>query len=60
MAKVFMICGKLCSGKSTYSQHLRLSEKAVILSIDEVMLGMLDPYLGDKHENTLKGRKHSF
>ncbi|MBQ4637853.1 MAG: ATP-binding protein [Clostridia bacterium] len=50
MAKVFMICGKLCSGKSTYSQHLRLSEKAVILSIDEVMLGMLDPYLGDKHE----------
>jgi len=50
MAKVFMICGKLCSGKSTYSQHLRLNEKAVILSIDEVMLGMLDPYLGDKHE----------
>ena len=38
MAKVILICGKICSGKSTYAQQLRRENRAVVLSIDEVML----------------------
>ena len=38
MPKVIMICGKLCSGKSTYAKKLQQEGKAVVLSIDEIML----------------------
>lgn len=50
MAKVIMICGKICCGKSTYAHTLRMQHKGVILSADEIMLALLPPYLGDKHE----------
>ena len=36
MAKVYILCGKICSGKSTYSQQLRKDKKAVILSVDDI------------------------
>lgn len=35
MAKVYLICGKICSGKSYYSRQLQQSVNAVILSPDE-------------------------
>lgn len=38
MAKVFMICGKICSGKTTYALKLRETEKACLLSVDALML----------------------
>jgi len=41
MAKVYILCGKICSGKSTYSQQLRKSKKAVILSVDDITLTLL-------------------
>lgn len=50
MAKVILICGKICSGKSTYAQQLCRQNKAVLLSIDEIMLSVLGPYLGDQHD----------
>lgn len=37
-SKIYLICGKICSGKSTYSQKLRDEHKAVILSVDEITL----------------------
>ena len=40
MSKVFIMCGKLCSGKSTYANKIRSTHKAVILSIDEIMLSV--------------------
>ena len=46
MAKLILICGKLCSGKTTYAKTL----PAVSLSVDELMLSLLEPYLGDMHE----------
>lgn len=49
-AKVYMICGKLCCGKTAYSQKLMKEKKAVILSVDEIMLSLYDHQLGDKHE----------
>ncbi|MBQ8604908.1 MAG: ATP-binding protein [Oscillospiraceae bacterium] len=50
MAKAILICGRICTGKSTYADSLCAGGKAVSLSIDGLMLAMLDPYLGDMHE----------
>lgn len=55
MAKVIMICGKICCGKSTYARQLRLKEKAVILSIDEIMLSIFGQYAGEKHDEYSEG-----
>ena len=50
MAKIFMMCGRVCSGKSTYSQKLRQENKAVILSVDEITLTLFSQGAGDKHD----------
>ena len=42
MANVFLICGKICSGKSTYAKKLAKTHNAVILSVDEIMLAIFD------------------
>ena len=36
MAKVFLICGKICSGKGFYTRQLKEKEHAVVLSCDEI------------------------
>ncbi len=51
MAKVFLICGKICCGKSTYSENLRKEHKAVLLSIDEITLSLFGQHCGDKHDD---------
>lgn len=48
MAKVIMTCGKICSGKTTYSHKLRKENKAVLLSVDEITLALLGGDAGDK------------
>lgn len=50
MAKVIMMCGKICSGKSTYAERLRRENNAVLLSIDEIMLAMFGQYVGEMHD----------
>ena len=50
MAKVFLICGKLCCGKSVYAERLRLAHQAVVLSVDEIMLSLFWLYAGEKHD----------
>lgn len=57
MAKVFMICGKLCSGKSTYAAGLRDTYGAVILSVDQIMLALFGQHAGDKHDDYVKSTK---
>lgn len=51
MAKVFLICGKICSGKSTYSEKLRKEHGAVLLSVDEITLNLFGQHCGDEHDN---------
>ena len=51
MPKVMMMCGKLCSGKTTYAKNLRKAGKAVILSVDEIMLALFDQHAGEKHDD---------
>ena len=57
MSKVIMICGKLCSGKSTYAEKLKIERKAVLLSVDELMLDILEPQLGDMHDEYVRRTK---
>ena len=50
MAKVSLICGKICSGKSTYAEQLRIQNNAVLLSTDEITLALFGQHCGDKHD----------
>lgn len=51
MAKVYLICGKICSGKSTYAEQLRIQNNAVVLSTDEITLALFGQHCGDKHDD---------
>lgn len=50
MAKLVLICGKLCCGKTTYAKRLAKEIKAVRLSCDDIMLSLFGKDLGDKHD----------
>ena len=50
MAQVILICGKLCSGKTTYAEALCACHKAALLSVDEIMLALFGQHAGDKHD----------
>jgi len=50
MAKAILICGMICSGKTTLARHLMEKSPAVLLSMDELMLAVLPPQLGDMHD----------
>ena len=51
MAKVYMMCGKICSGKSTHAAELRALHQAVVLSVDEITLALFGQDAGDKHDD---------
>ena len=58
MAKVYLICGKICCGKSTYAKQLQADNKAVILSVDEIMLAVFGLYAGEKHDEYAANVRH--
>ena len=43
------MCGKICSGKTTFAEQLRKDINGVILSCDEIMLSLFDENLGERH-----------
>ena len=55
MGKIIALCGKICSGKSTYAREIQRKQHAVILSTDEVTKKLFDNNLGDKH-NEMVGK----
>ena len=50
MAKIIILSGKICSGKTTYSEQLKSQINGVVLSSDEMVLSLFGEFLGDKHE----------
>lgn len=50
MEKVILLCGKLCSGKSTYAAKLRTEMGAAVLSVDEIMLALFGQDAGEAHD----------
>lgn len=57
MAKVIMICGRICCGKSTYARRLCAELGAVLLSVDEIMLAVFGQYAGEKHDEYVENIK---
>lgn len=49
---IYILCGKIASGKTTYADKLKKEKNAVILSCDDLMLTLYDHCLGDKHDET--------
>lgn len=54
MAKVILIAGKICSGKSTLAEKLRLQNKAVVLSTDEITLAIFGQHIGENHDEVVE------
>lgn len=50
MARVILICGRICSGKSYYASEICKQENAVVLSCDELTFALFDGQLGDAHD----------
>ncbi len=50
MAKAILICGKICSGKSFLAEKLKREYNAIVLSVDEITLGVLDGCPGNNHD----------
>lgn len=56
MARVILICGKICSGKTTYAHELCRQHQAVLLSCDEITLALFDQNqeIGNKYYEYLR------
>lgn len=50
MAKVILICGKICSGKTFYCKNLQQRYNAVLLSCDEIESQIFHHSLGENHD----------
>ena len=50
MAKVILICGKICSGKTWYAKKLSDHNHAVILSTDEVTFDLIENEQGEFYD----------
>ena len=57
MAKVYLICGKICCGKTTYSQKICAENEAVLLSVDEMTLAVFGQNCGEKHDEYVVNAK---
>ncbi len=60
MAKVLCTCGKVCSGKSTYAYELSRKNRAVVLSVDEIMLSLFGQHCGDMHDTYVERVQNYF
>ena len=47
MGKVYLICGKICSGKTYYAKALKDKYNAVILSTDEATYDLINNEQGE-------------
>lgn len=58
MAKVILVCGKICSGKGYYSRQIQKETNAVSLSCDEVENDLFHHEFGDRHDEISADIKH--
>jgi predicted kinase len=54
MNKVILICGKICSGKTTYAKNIANELNAVILSVDEITLALFGQHIGTQHDEMVE------
>lgn len=53
MPKVIAVCGRLCGGKTFYSNQLINRSGTVLLSCDEILETVFHKDLGDRHDETV-------
>lgn len=51
MKKIIGVCGRICSGKTFYSRKLRDEEGALLLSLDELTMDLLEDCSGPMYED---------
>ncbi|MBE5773529.1 MAG: ATP-binding protein [Clostridiales bacterium] len=51
---VHLVCGKICSGKSTFARCLAREKNAVILSCDDLSLSLFSEGLGENHDGMMR------
>lgn len=49
MAKVYILCGKICCGKSYYANKIKSEKNAVVLNIDELTYYLFDNRKGENY-----------
>ena len=59
IAAVYLICGPLCGGKTTYAEALCRETGAVPLSADDLMLALFGPDAGEAHDRLARGARAS-
>ncbi len=52
--KVILICGRLCSGKTTYAKALCSERRAVLLSSDELISALFHPRENEYHDRIIE------
>ena len=57
MAKVVLVCGKICSGKSYYASKLKVNMNAVVFSCDELIKDVIPYDLNKRHDEILSRAK---
>lgn len=59
MSKIYLICGKICSGKSYYAKSLKEKYNAVVLSTDEATYDLINNEQGEFY-NILAARVNNY
>ena len=54
MNKIILVCGRICSGKSTYAKKLAKEIGAVLLSVDEITLALFGQHIGTNHNEMVE------
>ncbi|MDD3395508.1 MAG: ATP-binding protein [Anaerotignum sp.] len=57
MAKVVLVCGKICSGKSYYASKLKEDMNAVVFSCDELIKDIFPYDLNGQHDEVVSRTK---
>ena len=57
MAKIFLLCGKICSGKTYYARKFKEKYSAVILSTDEVTFDLIRNEQGEYYNVFVSEKK---
>lgn len=60
MAKIYLICGKIGSGKTYYAKTLLEDTRTMALSCDDFTKAVFDNDLGDRHDAVMSGVRKYF
>ncbi len=58
MAKVILICGKICSGKTSYARSMMKHQSMVLLSSDELISTLFHPNENEYHDKVIENAQN--